>query len=164
MVRFYLIILNYTDSKSILSREQKWTDLLKPEYNINTIAGNIKGYKHSIESKEKIRIASLGRKHTKAVKQIMSNSCKWVINPFLGKIHSNKSLALIKAATLNRKCVPISSIEVKVIDLYINITTVYKSIHKVAFAINSDIKSINFLFFLNSFLWLNCYLKPISSG
>jgi hypothetical protein len=55
---------------------------LKPEYNINTIAGNIKGYKHSIESKEKIRIASLGRKHTEAVKQIMSNSCKWVINPF----------------------------------------------------------------------------------
>ena len=71
---------------------------MKPEYNINPIAGNIKGYKHSIESKEKIRIASLGRKHTEAVKQIMSHSCKWVNNPFLGKIHSNKSLALIKAA------------------------------------------------------------------
>jgi NUMOD3 motif len=54
----------------------------------------------------------------------MSNSCKGVNNPFLGKIHSNKSLALIKAA-LNRKNVPISSIEVEVIDLYINITTVY---------------------------------------
>lgn len=70
----------------------------------------------------------------------MSNSCKWVNNSFLGKIHSNKSLALIKAATLNRKSVPISSIEV--IDLYINITTVYKSIHKAAIAINSDIKTI----------------------
>lgn len=113
---------------------------MKPEYNIKPIAGNIKGYKHSIESKEKIRIASLGRKHTKAVKQIMSNSCKRVNNPFLGKIHSNKSLALIKAGTLNRKSVPISSIEV--IDLYINITTVYKSIHKAAIAINSDIKTI----------------------
>ena len=53
MVRFYLVILNYTDSKSTLSCKQKWTDLLKPEYNINPIAGNIKGYKHSIESKEK---------------------------------------------------------------------------------------------------------------
>jgi len=115
---------------------------LKPEYNINPIAGNIEGYKHSIESKEKIRIASLGRKHTEAVKQIMSNSCKWVNNPFLGKIHSNKSSALIKAATLNRKSVPISSIEVEVIDLYINITTVYKSIHKAAIAINSEIKTI----------------------
>lgn len=115
---------------------------MKPEYNINPIAGNIEGYKHSIESKEKIRIASLGRKHTEAVKQIMSNSCKWVNNPFLGKIHSNKSSALIKAATLNRKSVPISSIEVEVIDLYINITTVYKSIHKAAIAINYDIKTI----------------------
>lgn len=115
---------------------------MKPEYNIKPIADNIKGYKHSIESKEKIRIASLGRKHTEAVKQIMCNSCKWVNNPFLGKIHSNKSLALIKAATLNRKSVPISSIEVEVIDLYINITTVYKSIHKAAIAINSDIKTI----------------------
>lgn len=60
----------------------------------------------------------------------------------MGKIHSNKSLALIKAATLNRKSVPISSIEVEVIDLYINITTVYKSIHKAAIAINSYIKTI----------------------
>jgi len=71
----------------------------------------------------------------------MSNSCKGVNNPFLGKIHSNKSLALIKAA-LNRKSVPISSIEVEVIDLYINITTVYRSIHKATIAINSDIKTI----------------------
>ena len=53
MVRFYLVILYYTYSKSILYCEQKWTDLLKSEYSINPIAGNIKGYKHSIESKEK---------------------------------------------------------------------------------------------------------------
>lgn len=72
----------------------------------------------------------------------MSNSCKWVNNPFLCKIYSNKSLVLIKAAALNRRSVPISSIEVEVINLYINITTVYKSIHKAAIAINSDIKTI----------------------
>lgn len=41
---------------------------MKPEYIINPIPGNIKGYKHSIESQAKIRIASLGRKHTEAVK------------------------------------------------------------------------------------------------
>ena len=81
MVRFYLVILDYTDSKSILYCEQKWTDLLKSEYSINPIAGNIKGYKHSIESKEKKRIAFLDRKHTEAVKQIMSNSCKGVNYP-----------------------------------------------------------------------------------
>jgi hypothetical protein len=60
----------------------------------------------------------------------------------LGKIYSNKSRALIKAAALNRKSVFISSIDIEVIDLYINITTVYKSIHKAAIGINSDIKTI----------------------
>jgi group I intron endonuclease len=48
MVRFYLVILNYTDSKSILSCEQKWIDHLKPEYNINPIVDSTKGYKHSV--------------------------------------------------------------------------------------------------------------------
>lgn len=51
MVRFYLVILDYTDSKSILSCEQKWTDFLKSEYSINPIPGNIKGYKHRKQRK-----------------------------------------------------------------------------------------------------------------
>jgi hypothetical protein len=51
-------------------------------------------------------------------------------------------LALIKAAALNKKSVLISSIEVEVTDLCINITTVYKSIRKAAIAINSDINTI----------------------
>ncbi len=51
MVRFYLVILYYTDSKSILSCEQKWVDLVKPEYNINPIAGSTKRYKHRKQRK-----------------------------------------------------------------------------------------------------------------
>lgn len=53
MKSFNLHILEYCDSENLILCEQKWIDLIKPEYNINPIAGSTKGYKHSSESKEK---------------------------------------------------------------------------------------------------------------
>lgn len=82
---FSLVILEYFDSESLIYGEQKWIDLLKPEYNLSPTAGNTKGYKHTIESIERIREASLGRKHTEQVRQAMSDSRKGENNPFLVK-------------------------------------------------------------------------------
>ena len=64
MTNFNLHILEYTDSKNLISCEQKWIDYLLPEYNINPVAGSSKGYKHNQENIEKIRNIALGRKHT----------------------------------------------------------------------------------------------------
>lgn len=50
MNNFNLHILEYTDSNNLIKCEQKWIDLIKPEYNTNLTAGSTKGYKHSIES------------------------------------------------------------------------------------------------------------------
>jgi group I intron endonuclease len=65
---FSLMILEYCESDNLIMCEQKWIDKLKPEYNINPIAGSTKGYKHTIESIEKMREVALGRKHTEEVK------------------------------------------------------------------------------------------------
>lgn len=139
---FSLTILEYTSSEDLISCEQKWIDLLKPEYNLCPIAGNSKGYKHSEENVEKIRNAAIGRKHTEEVKQTMCESRKGVNNPFYGKKHTKKSLTLLKSAAANRIKPPVPGIEVEITDLETNLTITYESIRKAANAINSDIKSI----------------------
>jgi hypothetical protein len=58
---------------------------MKPEYNINPIAGSSKGYKHSLESIEKLRISATSRKHTDEVKELMSKNRRGINNPFYKK-------------------------------------------------------------------------------
>lgn len=132
---FSLVILEYTSSEDLIACEQKWIDLLKPEYNTNPTAGSI----------EKMCIAGLGRKHTEGVRLAMSESRKGKNNPFftLGKTHSDQSLALIKAAANNRIKSAVPGLEVEITDLETKLTTTYESIRKAAVAIGSDIKSIS---------------------
>lgn len=89
-----------------------------------------------------MRDAALGRKHTEKVRLAMSESRKGKNNPFYGKTHSEKSLALLKAAAANREKTPVPGIEVEITDLETKLTTAYESIRKAARAIDSDIKSI----------------------
>nr|QDG01212.1 GIY-YIG endonuclease [Scytalidium sp.] len=53
MNNFNLHILEYSNSENLIMCEQKWIDIINPEYNLNPIAGSSKGYKHSPESIEK---------------------------------------------------------------------------------------------------------------
>jgi group I intron endonuclease len=55
MTNFTLYILEYTNSENIISREQNWIDIVKPEYNTKPNAANSKGYKHTDETIEKMR-------------------------------------------------------------------------------------------------------------
>ena len=143
MKNFSLIILEYTSSEALISCEQKWIDLLKPEYNINPVAASSKGYKHSEESIEKIRNAVLGRKHSEEVKQAMSESRKGENNSFYGKKHNEETLSIMRTAAANRIKTPVPGIEVEITDLETKLTTTYESIRKAAIAIGSDIKSIS---------------------
>ena len=54
-------LVSSTDSEFILFMEQLVIDILQPEYNILQIAGSPFGFKHSLESKEKIRQIALKR-------------------------------------------------------------------------------------------------------
>lgn len=143
MDNFSLIILEYTTSEDLIKCEQKWIDLLKPEYNLNLQAGNSKGYVHTLDSIEKIRIAALGRKHREDVKLAMSESRKGVNNNFYGKKHSVETLNLLREAALNRTKLSKPGVEVEITDLETKLTTYYESIRKAAKAINSDIKSLS---------------------
>jgi group I intron endonuclease len=52
---FKLDILEYCSQDVLLKREQYYIDLLKPEYNILSIAGSTLGYKHREETLEKFK-------------------------------------------------------------------------------------------------------------
>jgi group I intron endonuclease len=52
---FSLEILEYCDKSETISREQYYLDLLNPDYNILKIAGSSLGYKHSPETKAKMK-------------------------------------------------------------------------------------------------------------
>lgn len=143
MDNFSLVILEYCTSDDLIYCEQKWIDLLKPEYNLNPLAGNSKGYKHTPESIEKIRSQVLGRKHSDQVKKVMSESRKGINNNFYGKKHSTETLDLFRNIALNRTKLPKAGVEVEITDLETKLTTTYESIRKAAFAINSDIKSLS---------------------
>lgn len=82
---FNLHILEYSDSENVIMCEQKWIDLIKPEYNTNPIAGSTKGYKHKSESIDKMRLLATGRKHTNKVRDLMSKNRKGIDNPFYKK-------------------------------------------------------------------------------
>ena len=142
MINFTLIIIEYTSSENLISCEQKWIDLLKPEYNLNPIASSSKGYIHTLEAISKMRMTAIGRKHTDKVKESMSINRRGKNNPFFGKKHSDNSIALIKAAALNRQALPKPGLEVEILDLETKLTTIYNSVRKAAIAINSDIKTI----------------------
>jgi hypothetical protein len=44
MSNFTLVILKYTDSKSVLSYEKEFINLLKPEYNVKFLVNNTKKF------------------------------------------------------------------------------------------------------------------------
>lgn len=117
MTNFSLHILEYTNEENLIACEQKWIDKLKPEYNINPIAGNSKGYKHSPESIEKMQLLAKGRKHTEETKKGMSINRKGLNNSFYGKTHTLKSKTLMKEIALNRTDPSNPGISVEITDL-----------------------------------------------
>lgn len=52
MKNFSLVILEYSDKKNLILCEQKWINLLKPQYNIKFMTRNILGCKSIMKNKK----------------------------------------------------------------------------------------------------------------
>lgn len=138
---FQLEILEYCTKENAISREQYYFNLLKPEYNLNSVAGSRFGSPHSEETKQKMRDLSQGRKLTTQTKNLLSLANKGVNNPNFGKTHSEETKALIRLARLGKsflsesmknKMSIDSGIAVKVLDLISNETSIYTSVTRAA--------------------------------
>lgn len=108
---FTLEILEYCPISKLIEREQYYLDLLKPEYNIATIAYSTLGYKHSAET-----IALLKKKMTREVLELLKQK---KISPehkeILSLIHKGKVVSeetrkkLAIATTRYKKNNPLSA-------------------------------------------------------
>jgi group I intron endonuclease len=83
--KFKLEILEYCEVDVLISREQYYLDILKPEYNICKIAGSTLGKVHSKSTKEKIGKSIKGKNH-----------------PWFGKHHTFETREKINTKHLNR--------------------------------------------------------------
>lgn len=99
---FQLEILEYCTAENVISREQYYIDLLKPEYNNLKTAGSRLGRKHTNESREKMSIKAQGRITTEETKKLLSLAKKGMNNPNFGKIHSKETRALITLAKIGK--------------------------------------------------------------
>jgi group I intron endonuclease len=119
---FSLEILEYCEKEKVVSREQYYLDLLKPEYNILKIAGSPAGRQYLEETKAKISEALKGKNHSVGHKLKISEALK-------GFNHTEERKLKITLAHPN-------CIKIEVLDLKTNITTIYNSTNEAAKALN----------------------------
>ena len=171
----FSVMENVSESKNLLIVEQKYIDTLKPAFNASVTAGSTLGYKHTkeakekmskartgvkkmpmtIEQKEKLRQAHLGKKCTAETKKKMSLS-----NPkhMLGKKHKPESLEKMRIAKIGKttsdetkakmslahKGKPKLSRARKVIDTKTN--KIYESIKSAAILNSINVSTLNAIF------------------
>lgn len=133
---FSLEILEYCDKSKCIEREQYYLDLFKPEYNILKTAGSPFGFKHSDETKEKMREKALTPERLERLKMHNSNPES---KAHLKRIHADLEIQAKRLKGINS----ILSHQVSVLDTHTNQTTVYLSIREAAKAIGMAKSSIN---------------------
>lgn len=159
---FSLEILEYCEPSNVISREQYYLDLLKPEYNILKIAGSSLGFKHTEETLIQMR----NRKHSVKTKAIMSEAKKGENHPLFGKTCSEETKSKISEARKGQKILEETKAKmsakkgtlVKVLDFETNETITYSSINKAAKALGVSQQRLSYHFQeTNSFILKDRY-------
>lgn len=98
LTNFCFIVLETCELENVLVREQYWLDFLKPDYNLSPTAGSTLGVNLSKETREKLRVAHLGKTHSLETRLLMSEMKKGPNNPMFGRQLNDFTKATISAA------------------------------------------------------------------
>lgn len=82
---FIFIIFEYCEHEDLISQEQFYIDVLKPEYNILRVAGSSLGYKHTKEILTKMSVAHQGKTHSAESKAKISYAMSGDKHPMFGR-------------------------------------------------------------------------------
>jgi len=132
----------------VIEREQFYIDTLNPEYNILKVAGSLFGYKHTIESIQKmseiaknrseetiakLREAALGKtyKHTEETKKKISEKMQ-------GRQYSDETKEKLRIIQSNRTKPPVKGNAVQVKDILTGEITIYDSLRNAGKGLNSN--------------------------
>lgn len=108
---FIFIVFEFCEAKDLIIREQYYFHNLKPEYNINPVAGSRLGSSQSIETRAKMsKIMSgennprgmLGKSHLDETKALISKTLSGNKNPRFGKTPSAETKLKMREAKLKR--------------------------------------------------------------
>jgi len=162
---FTLEILEYCSKKSTIEREQYYFDLLKPIYNILTVAGSPLGRRLPLETRIKMAKIKLGTTHSEETKALMSKIGKTRVFSAItrkrlslarqGKILSLETISRMSEAKLGKKLSeetitkmksyqstrvkqPVPGVKISVTDLNTNETVIYESVRKTAIALGTS--------------------------
>jgi len=97
-INFCLTVLETCNPYEVLEREQYWLDLISPEYNLSPSAGSTLGVTLSKETRDKIRVAHLGKTLTLETRRLMSETRKGSNAYWNSKTHSEETKAKMSAA------------------------------------------------------------------
>jgi group I intron endonuclease len=134
---FSLEILEYCAPDNVREREQYYLTSLKPDYNILKVAGSFLGYKHSEETRAKLKGRTLTAEHLAKLKD-------WALSQKnlerLKKLNSNlewqtkrlKKINIYLRSTKYQENLKAISLSVQVFDTLTNEKTVYYSISEAA--------------------------------
>ena len=140
---FTLEILEYCQPSEVISREQYYLDLLKPEYNILKEAGSRLGSKHSLETRAKFSVLAKARTRTPEQKaQHLEHLERLNSSPEHKERLKNLNLSQAHKEHLKRLNT-IQSQQVSVLDSLKNETTVYPSMTKAAQVIGCSKNAIS---------------------
>jgi group I intron endonuclease len=124
---FKLEILEYCNQTRVLDRENFYLKLVKPEYNILEKAGSSLGYKHTEETKYKMRVRAKGRIFSAEIRAKLRESA-------INRTDETKAKYRAHLAILNLS----KGKEVKVTNIETKTTTVFESIRKAAIELNTN--------------------------
>lgn len=130
---FSLDILEYTEPKLLLIKEQYYINILKPEYNILKIAGSRLGLKLSEKTKTAISVGLMGRKYTQET---------------INKLRKRNSV--ISTNTLSKLTLRSSGVKVNIFDPSKNLWYKFPTMTKAAAFLNVKREFISKILDLNT--------------
>lgn len=128
---FKLEILEYCSEGDLLSREQYYLDLLKPEYNIHRKAGSPLGYKHTKETMDKLRIIAKMRNESEEERARVGNLHSY-------RTEESKEKARERILEINRA----KARSVEVTNVLTNEKFIYPTIKEAASGLNVHLNTV----------------------
>jgi len=127
---FSLLILEYVEPKSLTTRETHYITFVMPYYNVLKQGYSSLGYKHTKDTKELLSQLSKNRVHSEETKSLIARSLTGENNPFYNKSHSIESkVRMIEAR---------SSYPVYVYNSYKELLVIFPSVLTLAKLIKSN--------------------------
>lgn len=131
---FTLYILEYTNINILNIRETYYISKLLPYYNVLLQSYTSLGYKHTKETKILLSKLAKNRKHSDETKSLISKSLTGINNPFINKKHSIENI--------NKIILSKSKIPLYIYDYTKNLLVIFPSITTLSKLINTNYSTI----------------------